>query len=342
MTAEHHTLRVLGEVTLRITLGITLDITLLLRSCCALLLGLAAGAPALAAGSVEHWTPVFTAPLMAPSSFDPAAGDVALRLNHLSLRQFVPVQLPKQAGRPVPRLRIKFSNEFGDAPLVLDDLQVAWRAAQGGAQIQLHSGQALRFGGHPGVHIAPGQTVLSDAFTLERPRHSGPSAPDLAISFYLAERSPRVSWHPVASRSSYRSTPGPHLADPRFPVARVERSLYFIAAVEADFGSSPPSVWVAFGDSITDGAGHPVDTDTSWPLRWRQAWLARPGLNAVVLNAGLSGNRLLTAMDGPSGRTRFERDVLALPGVRGVVLQIGINDLGSAAPGADRVQWRLQ
>ena len=54
-----------------------------------------------------------------------------------------------------------------------------------------------------------------------------------------------------------------------------------------------------------------------------------------MLNAGLSGNRLLGLAGGPSGAARFARDVLGLSGVQGVVLSIGINDLADAAAAGD-------
>ena len=282
----------------------------------------------------RQWLPVFTAPLMAPSSFDPAQADAALRMDHVSLRQFLPLALPPSPSGQATRLRLKLSNEFGDGPLVIESFQLAWRSAVAGVQVQARSEQALRFAGRPGVRIEAGQSALSDPVDMAHPGGQGPKSPDLAVSMYLAQRSPQVSWHPVGSRSSYRSAPGNHLGNRLFPVAHVDRSLYFIAAVEAALAPVLPPVWVAFGDSITDGAWHRVDADTSWPLRWRRAWSARQDRPAVVLNAGLSGNRLLSPLDGPSGLARFERDVLALPGLRGVVLHIGINDLGGAGPGA--------
>jgi lysophospholipase L1-like esterase len=48
-----------------------------------------------------------------------------------------------------------------------------------------------------------------------------------------------------------------------------------------------------------------------------------------VLNAGLGGNRLLNDVKGPNTLARFDRDVLAQPGVAGVIVLEGINDLGT-------------
>ena len=62
----------------------------------------------------------------------------------------------------------------------------------------------------------------------------------------------------------------------------------------------------------------------------------RGGPAVAVLNAGISGNRLLSEFVGPSGLDRFERDVLDQSGVTHAIILIGINDIGfgpSNAPG---------
>ena len=48
-----------------------------------------------------------------------------------------------------------------------------------------------------------------------------------------------------------------------------------------------------------------------------------------VLNQGLGGNRLLTDGLGPGALARLDRDVLAQPGVRWLIVLEGINDLGT-------------
>jgi lysophospholipase L1-like esterase len=50
-----------------------------------------------------------------------------------------------------------------------------------------------------------------------------------------------------------------------------------------------------------------------------------------VLNVGISGNRLLHDGAGTNALARFDRDVLARPGVRWVLLLEGINDISFAA-----------
>jgi lysophospholipase L1-like esterase len=61
---------------------------------------------------------------------------------------------------------------------------------------------------------------------------------------------------------------------------------------------------------------------------------SRGNLRFGVVNAGLSGNRVLhdqpNAIFGPDALARFDRDVLAVPGVTHVTLMEGINDIGQA------------
>ena len=49
--------------------------------------------------------------------------------------------------------------------------------------------------------------------------------------------------------------------------------------------------------------------------------------DSAILNAGISGARLLEDGMGVSALARFERDVLGKPGVKTVVLMLGINDI---------------
>ena len=110
----------------------------------------------------------------------------------------------------------------------------------------------------------------------------------------------------------------------------------YVAGVRSLAQRTP--VVVAFGDSLTDGGNfvsHP------WPAVLAERLDRQSGHGAVrVVNAGISGNRLLADDLGASGVRRFERDALRQPGVRWVIVLEGINDLGyagSVEPAAPRV-----
>jgi lysophospholipase L1-like esterase len=85
---------------------------------------------------------------------------------------------------------------------------------------------------------------------------------------------------------------------------------------------------VAFGDSITDGAVSTPDTDRSWPSLLARRLAASGGTNIAVLNQGISGNRILRDGAGVNALARFDRDVLAQPGVKWLTILEGINDIG--------------
>jgi lysophospholipase L1-like esterase len=103
-------------------------------------------------------------------------------------------------------------------------------------------------------------------------------------------------------------------------------SLYWLAGVDVARATPPSSIVVTLGDSITDGDGTTLDAHAAYPTV-----LASQLPQAVVLNAGISGNRLLAEGIGPSMIGRADRDLFALPGVTHVVLLAGVNDIGLAA-----------
>jgi lysophospholipase L1-like esterase len=98
---------------------------------------------------------------------------------------------------------------------------------------------------------------------------------------------------------------------------------------------------VALGDSITNGANTVANLNHRWPDLFAQR-LRAARLDHGVANLGVSGNRLLHDPNPPAGSgavafaayfghsalRRFDRDVLAQPGVRDVIVLLGVNDLG--------------
>jgi lysophospholipase L1-like esterase len=95
---------------------------------------------------------------------------------------------------------------------------------------------------------------------------------------------------------------------------------------------------VTFGDSITDGARSTVDKNARWPDELARR-LAAKGTQVAVINAGISGNRVLGDGAGYSALARFDKDVLMQTGVTHVIVLEGINDIGiaraNASPSAD-------
>ena len=122
--------------------------------------------------------------------------------------------------------------------------------------------------------------------------------------------------------------------------ATTTQSFYFLTNVDV---LAPPdaAAIVTFGDSITDGAVSTPNTDQSWPSFLARRLAASGGANIAVLNQGISGNRLLRDGAGVSALARFDRDVLAQPGAKWLMILEGINDIGlglrAGAPESDAV-----
>ena len=243
-----------------------------------------------------------------------------------------------------PKVRIKISNAYGDKPLVIGTAHIARRAAA--AETEPGSDRALMFSGQTSTTIAAGSTVTSEAVDLE----VAPLA-DLAVSIFLPETTRATTVHNLAKQTNYISAEGDHTADQKFPVVKTTRSWAFLTEVEVAAAPRAAAI-VAFGASLTDGDGTTVDTNRRWPDVLAER-LQRDGTTELsLLNKGIIGNRLLhdsptDAAEGRFGRVlgesglkRFERDVLAQPGVKYVVLGLGINDIafpGSLTPATEEI-----
>ena len=65
-----------------------------------------------------------------------------------------------------------------------------------------------------------------------------------------------------------------------------------------------------------------------WPDQLARRLHARTAGGALgVMNQGIGGNRILHDVRGDSGLRRFDRDVLAQPGVTHVIVVLGTNDI---------------
>lgn len=244
-------------------------------------------------------------------------GTAAASLVNATVREVVRVSAGGQ------RLRLRFSNEGGTEPLVFGSVHVAQAAADGA--IVPGTDRTVDFAGRNGVVIPAGAPVLSDPIEL-----ATQPLTKLYVSIHLpgpvALRAERTLYQYVAGE------PGDFTGATALPAARLLRAPSFLTLVEAET-TQPTSVLVALGDSITEGATSTVNAFRSWPDRLAERLVAH---HWAVVNAGISGNRLLRYGIGPSALARLDRDVLSVPGIKAVILLEGINDIGRAAvpPGA--------
>ena len=258
-----------------------------------------------------------------------------------TLRQIVHISV---AGRS---LRVRLSNEYGAEPLVVGEARIARHAT--GSEIVAGTDRRLTFGGRSSFAVPPGAPALSDPVAL-----SAPALSDLVVSVYLPNRTVAATVHGSAFQTSYIAA-GNVTRSTTLTGATTTTSWHFLSGVSVAATHQAASV-VAFGDSITDGAVTTVDANHRWPDYLARRLQSRPATRHLgVLNKGIGGNRLLYdgntlatgspfdgigPLFGDSALSRFDRDVLAQPGARDVIVLLGINDIGqptSIAPPSEAV-----
>ena len=257
-----------------------------------------------------HWITTWTAspqPLWAGDF--PLPTNVPFNVWNQTLRQTARISV---GGR---RVRIQLSNAYGTTQLVIGAAHLA--LAGDGADIVNGTDRPMTFSGRRSVTIPPGAPALSDPIDL------GVSALQrVSVSLYLPHPTAPSTFHWDGREAAYLVT-GDQTANASIRQESTLTSRVFLSAILVDAPSATRTV-VALGDSITDGAGATMDRDTRWP----DFLAARLADNQVaVLNAGISGARLLQDKMGDNALARLDRDVLSQPGIAAVIVLIGINDI---------------
>jgi lysophospholipase L1-like esterase len=254
-----------------------------------------------------HWVGTWTA---APAPADGAA------FSNQTLRMIPRVSIGGS------RLRLRISNASGTRPLAVGSAFVGRRRT--GPALVPGSNRRLTFGGETSATIPAGALVVSDPVELEVAPVS-----DLAVSVHLPQDLPTsvgITGR-YARQTHYISPPGDFAAEEVMPVGRLTDDWYFVCGVDV---VAPPGTGaiVAVGDSLTDANISTHDGHHSWPSQLARRLVARPrGRPMAVMNQGLGGNRILHDIRGDSGLRRFDRDVLAQPGVTHAIVMLGTNDL---------------
>ncbi|MEU2425025.1 SGNH/GDSL hydrolase family protein [Streptomyces sp. NPDC007851] len=269
----------------------------------ALLLVLGATARAGAGAGPSLWAGSWEA---APSGTVPAVPGAAFRnVVHLSV-----------GGSAV---RVRISNRLGSAPLRLGAVTVARRQGAGPDAVP-GSMRVATFDGAGTAVVPVGQDLVSDPVPL-----AVPAGADLLVSVETPENSGPATYHRVALQTGYVAGRGAgRAADENGDgYTRTTGNWYYVTGVDVR-GVTLGSV-VALGDSLTDGNGSSFGANHRWPDRLADR--LRP-YRIGVLNAGISGNRLLAdSTGGPAALRRLDADALTRTGVRTLVVLEGINDI---------------
>ncbi|MBO0753756.1 MAG: SGNH/GDSL hydrolase family protein, partial [Bradyrhizobiaceae bacterium] len=218
------------------------------------------------------------------------------------------------------QFRVRLSNEYGTQAVQIGDAHVAVSA--GGAAIKAGTDRTLTFSRSPTVTIPPNAAVLSDPVNLE-----AASLTSLAVSIYLPQATGPATWHVEGKQTAYIVTGDLTGAADVSAGATTTTERFFLTGILAA-SAKPRSAVVTFGDSITDGTNSTPDADHRWPDFLAARLAASDDGDIGVVDEGISGNRLLHDIIGPSALSRFDRDVLATPGLRFITVLLGINDIG--------------
>lgn len=236
-------------------------------------------------------------------------------------------------------LRVRLSNEFGTEPLVVGEARVARRAGTG-SSIDPHTDRRLTFGGRTSVTVPAGAPLLSDPVVLPVRADS-----DLVVSIHLPKRTRGNTVHAFPYQDGWVAAGNVTGARDITPTAVLGKWHFLTGVSVAGRGEAV----VTLGDSITDGAETTRNANRRWPdLLARRFQQDRQLRHLGVVNQGIAGNRLLHDPNPPTGHPgegyaayfgqsalrRFDRDVLAQPGVGHVVVLLGVNDLGHPGNGA--------
>lgn len=234
----------------------------------------------------------------------------------------IPATLHQQTIRQVARIslgggrvRVVLSNEYGDLPLVIGEAHVA--LAGPGATTIPGSDRRLTFGGQASITVPPGAPVLSDPVDLAVNQLAR-----LSVSVFLPRETPLTTFHWDGKQTAYIGD-GNLAAAENIPTSNTTDARVFLSGILVDAPTQAGAV-VVIGDSITDGNGVTLDTDHRWTDFLAERLVAR---DFAVLNAGISGARVLSDKMGVNALARFDRDVLSQPHVKAVILLLGINDI---------------
>ena len=234
-------------------------------------------------------------------------------------------------------LRLRLTNEFGALPLQLGEVHIARRDPRSsGTDILPGTDRRVTFSGRTSATVPAGAPLVSDEVPLRVLERS-----DLVISIHLPERTPVTTLHAFAYQDNVLAAGNVTGARRVTPTSTTSQWL-FLSGVSVATREPRAGAVVALGDSITNGFETTVGANRRWPDRLAERLALQGRYMLGVLNLGVAGNRLLhdpnppagspaeayAAFFGQSALRRFDRDVVAQPGVEHVVVLLGVNDLG--------------
>lgn len=265
----------------------------------------------------SHWVGTWgTAPQLVENNNNPPSPG----LGNNSLRQIVQVSIGGE------RVRLKLTNEFsaGATQIKAVELAIA-KTAGSSSEIDESSTVSLTFNGQAGVTMPAKGKAVSDPVDFK----IGPRENVAITIHYGSASSTSVSGHPGSRTTSYLKSGN----TTNFSSATKTDHWYNILALEVEAPEEAGAVAI-LGNSITDGRGSTTNQQNRWADVLSRRLLANEPTSQVgVLNMGIGGNCVLGGGLGPTGSSRYQRDLLGQEGVKWIILFEAVNDLGGAQNG---------
>lgn len=258
--------------------------------------------------SIDRWVGTWT---VSPTAMDGVAldGQTIRMIAHIS--------------RGGETLRLRLSNAYGTNNLTIGAVRIARRGQ--GEDIDPATDQIVTFGGEGAVTIAPGALAISDVLAFEAP----PLA-DLVVSVFVPgtlAQTDGITGHVNVCQTCWVSPPGDFTGEQTMPVATSLDGVFFLSAIEVPAAADTKGI-VAIGDSLTISNISTIGANNRWPDQLARRFAARDAASMPgIMNQGIGGNRIVHPSRGGSMQQRFDRDVLAQPGVTHAIVFLGINDI---------------
>ncbi len=276
---------------------------------CAIMCELSARPAAMAASTAPFWVGAWGA--------DPSLTTSSLHLPGYTIRQTIVF------GANGTQVRLRLSNAQSSASVTLGPVHVAAPSGNASA-IVTSTDRAVTFGGQSTIVIPPGASIVSDPITW-----LATAGQKMDVSFYVDAETVGLTAHEYAMATGYYSV-GNNVSAASLvnPVTIYDRIV--LSGVDV-LGTATSGTIVTLGDSLTDGFRSTTNANHRWPDYLVTRLQKTPIVNTLgVVNAGITGNAVLTNLYGINALARLPSDVMAQPNLRYLCVLEGANDIVSS------------
>lgn len=231
-------------------------------------------------------------------------------LQNQTIRQTIKIS---QGGE---RLRIELSNAHGQTAVNLGDITIGLATSSEDTN-ELGKITDITFNGEKSATILPGSSLISDDVPLSV---SGLS--ELIVSIYIPNEVKIETFHWDGRQTNFIANGNQSHSQALTGKLAHTTARLFISGIYVEQGEA--TTLAVLGDSITDGATASLDKNSRWTDFLAERLEPH---NIAVINAGISGARLLSDGMGSNALSRLNRDILSKPGISSLIVLLGINDI---------------